>query len=183
MDNILVANAGSSSVKFQVFALKIPRSSRARSKAKWTGSARVPFAGERADGKSLVDREYDSAAVSDVPAALQHRWRMAARGAAPGGKRGRPSRCAWRPCYSSPFFINAQVLACLERYISLAPLHQPHNLAPIRSILKNSPHLPQVACFDTAFHRDHRAVADQYAIPAASLCRRRASLRFSRPLL
>jgi acetate kinase len=53
----------------------------------------------------------------------------------------------------------------LERYVSLAPLHQPHNLAPIRTILSNFPALPQVACFDTAFHRDHDALADHYAIP------------------
>jgi acetate kinase len=53
----------------------------------------------------------------------------------------------------------------LERYVSLAPLHQPHNLAPIKTLLSNFPSLPQVACFDTAFHRDHDALADHYAIP------------------
>jgi acetate kinase len=53
----------------------------------------------------------------------------------------------------------------LERFVALAPLHQPHNLAPIRSLLANFPALPQVACFDTAFHRTHDAVADYYAIP------------------
>jgi acetate kinase len=53
----------------------------------------------------------------------------------------------------------------LERYISLAPLHQPHNLAPIRSIAARFPKLPQVACFDTAFHRSHSALADHFAIP------------------
>ncbi|MGX1292885.1 acetate kinase [Bradyrhizobium ottawaense] len=47
----------------------------------------------------------------------------------------------------------------------MAPLHQPHNLAPIRSLLANFPGLPQVACFDTAFHRTHDLVADHYAIP------------------
>src|SRR5207302_7984760 len=47
----------------------------------------------------------------------------------------------------------------------LAPLHQPHNLAPMRSLLTNFPALPQVACFDTAFHRSHGALADHYAIP------------------
>ena len=57
------------------------------------------------------------------------------------------------------------VVARLERFVSLAPLHQPHNLAPIRSILAGFPTLPQVACFDTAFHRTHSAVADHYAIP------------------
>ena len=50
--------------------------------------------------------------------------------------------------------------------MSLAPLHQPNNLAPIRAILRQHPSgLPQVACFDTAFHRGHDALADHYAIP------------------
>ena len=57
------------------------------------------------------------------------------------------------------------MLARLERYIPLAPLHQPNNLAPIRSLLAGRPDLPQVACFDTAFHRAHDAVSDHYAIP------------------
>jgi acetate kinase len=61
--------------------------------------------------------------------------------------------------------IDHGVVARLERFVSLAPLHQPHNLAPIRSLLANFPGLPQVACFDTAFHRTHDAVADYYAIP------------------
>jgi acetate kinase len=53
----------------------------------------------------------------------------------------------------------------LETYVSLAPLHQPNNLAPIRSLLTRFPDLPQVACFDTAFHRSHSALADHFAIP------------------
>jgi acetate kinase len=57
------------------------------------------------------------------------------------------------------------VVANLERYVSLAPLHQPNNLAPIRTLLTRRPELLQVACFDTAFHRGHTAVADHYAIP------------------
>jgi len=52
----------------------------------------------------------------------------------------------------------------LEQYNSLAPLHQPNNLAPIRALLTRRPELTQVACFDTAFHRTHPAVADRYAI-------------------
>ena len=67
--------------------------------------------------------------------------------------------------YDRPVLIDAEVLAELERYVSLAPLHQPNNLAPIRAILARSPELPQVACFDTAFHRGHDALADHYAIP------------------
>ena len=52
-----------------------------------------------------------------------------------------------------PVLIDHGVVARLERFVNLAPLHQPHNLAPIRSLLANFPTLPQVACFDTAFHR------------------------------
>ena len=69
------------------------------------------------------------------------------------------------PDYNSPIRIDAQVLAQLERYVPLAPLHQPRNLAAIRSIFANFPELPQVACFDTAFHRNHSATADYDAIP------------------
>jgi acetate kinase len=61
--------------------------------------------------------------------------------------------------------IDHGLVSRLERYATLAPLHQPHNLAPIKSLLANFPSLPQVACFDTAFHRGHDRVADQYAIP------------------
>ena len=54
--------------------------------------------------------------------------------------------------YSVPVLINETVLAELETLIPLAPLHQPHNLATIRALLDTMPSLPQVACFDTAFH-------------------------------
>jgi acetate kinase len=69
------------------------------------------------------------------------------------------------PKYDQPVIIDQTVLANLERYVSLAPLHQPNNLAPIRALLTRRPELTQVACFDTAFHRNHSAVADHYAIP------------------
>jgi acetate kinase len=69
------------------------------------------------------------------------------------------------PDYDGPVLIDHSIVARLQRYAALAPLHQPHNLAPIRSLLENFPSLPQVACFDTAFHRHHDAVADFYAIP------------------
>jgi acetate kinase len=57
------------------------------------------------------------------------------------------------------------VLARLEEFSALAPLHQPNNLAPIRRLMQRQPDLIQVACFDTAFHRGHASVADHYAIP------------------
>jgi acetate kinase len=61
--------------------------------------------------------------------------------------------------------VDAKVLAALEKYNPLAPLHQPHNLAPIRTLLQRAPDLPQVACFDTAFHRAQSEVAQAFALP------------------
>ena len=69
------------------------------------------------------------------------------------------------PEYERPVVITKNVLARLEEFSSLAPLHQPNNLAPIRRLLQRQPELLQVACFDTAFHRGHAPVADHYAIP------------------
>jgi acetate kinase len=166
MKNILVANAGSSSVKFQVFAVDGGGKLARKIKGQMDGIGTRPrLRASGPDGKSLVDREYETAAIPDVPAAL------ATAGAwLRDEQRLEPSAVGHRvvhggPDYSSPVLINADVVTRLERYVPLAPLHQPHNLAPIRSILTNLPQLPQVACFDTAFHRDHAAVADHFAIP------------------
>jgi len=68
--------------------------------------------------------------------------------------------------YSAPVRIDPGVVAKLEKLIPLAPLHQPHNLAPIRSLLERTPQLPQVACFDTAFHRSNPPLAQMFALPS-----------------
>lgn len=64
-----------------------------------------------------------------------------------------------------PVIIDQPVLSELARLIPLAPLHQPHNLAAIRAVARDHPELPQVACFDTAFHRQRPAVNDRFALP------------------
>jgi acetate kinase len=69
--------------------------------------------------------------------------------------------------YSKPVRLDAGIVAALEKYIPLAPLHQPHNLAPIKALLERAPQLPQVACFDTAFHRGQPSVAQAFALPKA----------------
>jgi acetate kinase len=166
MDSILVVNAGSSSVKFGVFAVDGRAKLARKIKGQIDGIGTRPRLRARgANGTSLLDREYDAAAIPDVPAALQ-----SAGGWLREEQRMPPSAVGHRvvhggPEYNSPVLINTEVLARLERYVPLAPLHQPHNLAPIRDILARFPELPQVACFDTAFHRSHSAVADHYAIP------------------
>jgi acetate kinase len=69
--------------------------------------------------------------------------------------------------FSSPTLVSPQVLATLEKYIPLAPLHQPHNLVPIRLLNQRRPEMPQVACFDTSFHRSQAEVAQAFALPAS----------------
>jgi len=67
--------------------------------------------------------------------------------------------------YSRPARVTPELLAELERLVPLAPLHEPHNLAPIRMALQLNPDLPQVACFDTAFHRTAPEVEQAFALP------------------
>ena len=67
--------------------------------------------------------------------------------------------------YSRPARVTPQLLAELEALVPLAPLHEPHNLAPIRMALRLAPELPQVACFDTAFHRSMPETEQAFALP------------------
>ncbi|MDG4596862.1 MAG: acetate kinase [Candidatus Contendobacter sp.] len=69
--------------------------------------------------------------------------------------------------YSAPQRLTPDIVARLERFIPLAPLHQPHNLAGIRALLAVQPDLPQVACFDTAFHHGQPELAKLFALPYA----------------
>ena len=166
MDTILVVNAGSSSVKFQVFSVEGEGALRRQIKGQIDGiGSRPRLRATGASGDPLADRAYPLEAVPDVPAAMgiAGEWLR-------NELRINPLAVGHRvvhggPAYERPVLIDHGVVARLERFINLAPLHQPHNLAPIRSILAGFPTLPQVACFDTAFHRTHSAVADHYAIP------------------
>jgi len=67
--------------------------------------------------------------------------------------------------YSQPVRVDEAVFTALEKLTPLAPLHEPHNLAAIRALRETRPELPQIACFDTAFHRTHPQLADLYALP------------------
>src|SRR5262249_41050138 len=67
--------------------------------------------------------------------------------------------------FTQPVLVDPGVLAGLERLVHLAPLQQPHNLAAIRAIAQYAPQLPQVACFDTSFHRTQPWVAEAFALP------------------
>jgi acetate kinase len=166
MDTILVVNAGSSSVKFQVFSVDGDGRLQRLIKGQMDGiGSRPRLRAAGAGGAPLADRAYPIENVADVPAALQVAadWLRDEIRIAPFAIGHRVVHGG--PDYAGPVLIDHGVVSRLERYAPLAPLHQPHNLAPIRVLLINFPSLPQVACFDTAFHRGHEDVADFYAIP------------------
>jgi acetate kinase len=166
MDAALVVNAGSSSVKFQIFEVSAPETPRRLLKGQVDGiGSRPRMRAQTTEGRSLIDRQYSAEEIADIPAAIAVAadWlrqtqdvELVAAGhrVVHGG-----------PDYDRPVLIDQDVLARLDRYVPLAPLHQPNNLAPIRSLLALRPNVPQVACFDTAFHRRHGALVDHYAIP------------------
>ena len=166
MDTILVVNAGSSSVKFQVFAVDGDGRLQRQLKGQMDGiGSRPRLRATGAKGDTLADRAYPIEAVADVSAGL-----MVAGAWLRDELRITPMAVGHRvvhggPDYDRPVLVDHGLVARLERYVALAPLHQPYNLAPIKSLLANLPALPQVACFDTAFHRGHDGVADHYAIP------------------
>src|SRR3546814_9564115 len=67
--------------------------------------------------------------------------------------------------FATPRRVDAGLLDELDALCPLAPLHQPHNLAAIHAIAVMAPDLPQIACFDTAFHHDKPEVAARLALP------------------
>jgi acetate kinase len=167
-ETILVLNSGSSSIKFQLFAVsggsnRLDR----RIKGQIEGIGTRPrLVAKAAGGDSLVDETWPAAHVRTVPAGLDKL--VAFLREQIGGRL--PMAIGHRvvhggPAYTAPTIVNEGVLDQLGRLIPLAPLHQPNNLAPIRTILDRLPGVLQVACFDTAFHRGHPEVADRFAIP------------------
>jgi acetate kinase len=166
MDAILVVNAGSSSVKFQIFESSTPDAPRRLLKGQVDGiGARPRLRAEASDGSPVVDQSYAATEVADVPTAtaVAAEWLRQTPGIELIAVGHRVVHGG--PDYDRPVLIDKNVLARLERYVALAPLHQPNNLAVIRALLTLRPELAQIGCFDTAFHRSHSAVVDHYAIP------------------
>jgi acetate kinase len=166
MDAALVVNAGSSSVKFQIFAVSCPDALRRLLKGQVDGiGSRPRMRAQTGEGSSLIDRQYGAQDIADIPAAIAVAadWLRQTQDVELVAVGHRVVHGG--PDYDRPVLIDQDALARLEQYVPLAPLHQPNNLAPIRSILALRPGVPQVACFDTAFHRRHSALADRYAIP------------------
>jgi len=168
-DAILVLNAGSSSIKFEVFEVR-DGAPAALFAGQMEGIGAAPrFTAKDAAGERLADQRWDGAAApADHRAALGVviDWldgvAAGARVAAVGHRvvHGGPDLAA-------PVLLDEDVVARLHALASLAPLHQPHNLAGIAAATERFPGVPQVACFDTAFHRSHAWEADTFALPPA----------------
>ena len=165
-DAILALNAGSSSIKFGLFELREGSRFSLMSKGEIEGIGGEPhFTATGVDGSKLEDKhwlgkdaEYDAMLGAllawaeghvkpDTLVAVGHR-------VVHGGRD-----------FIAPVRLTAQIVQQLDALTPLAPLHQPHSLAPIRTLMALRPNLHQVACFDTAFHHTMPAVAARFALP------------------
>ena len=166
---ILTINAGSSSIKFALFPLAKPISPEAEVSGQidGIGTAATKMVAKDRSGARIADQAIPGEQVSHDQAfdallkwfqATQTGWQIIAVGhrVVHGGDR-----------YSQPTVIDATVLAHLTSFIPLAPLHEPHNVAGIRALQALMPDVPQVACFDTAFHRSQPDVAQVFGLPRA----------------
>jgi acetate kinase len=171
---LLVLNAGSSSLKFSMF-----QGDTGTPVAKWQVGARGQIEGigtspaflvKDANGQKLVDEKLDPS-VRDGRAAIDilGNWlRSKYQGGRIVGVGHRVVHGGSR--FSGPTVVTREILAELKELTPLAPLHQPHNLSPIEAIFDRMPEVPQVACFDTGFHRGHAAVATLVPLPR-DLCK------------
>ncbi len=166
-DAILTLNAGSSSIKFALYEAGAGEPELlAKGQVEGIGSA-PHFVAKDASSELLSESYWEAVGGGEGHnTAFQQiaRWLKGFIGDRPlravghrvvhGGER-----------YSEAVLIDEEVLAELTRLIPLVPLHQPHNLSAIRAVAKSDPQLPQVACFDTAFHRGHAPVSERLGLP------------------
>jgi acetate kinase len=165
-ETILVVNAGSSSIKFQLFSVGTGDRLQRLLKGQIEGiGVRPRLFAKGVEGETLIDQTWPGAGVPDVPAALAKVVDVlrAEIGSLPIAVGHRVVHGG--SDYSEPILIDDAVIERLQAFAPLAPLHQPNNLRPIRTLRQRQPQLPQIACFDTAFHRGHPEIADRYALP------------------
>lgn len=166
-DVILVLNAGSSSIKFSLFSIQ-PDALELRLRGQIEGLYTAPrFAAKDAAGADISTHAWADGTRLGHEGAIDHligflkKYREDHRLMAVGHRVVHGGLE-----FAEPTLVTAQVIAKLEKLVPLAPLHQPHNLAPIRIVAERTPQLPQVACFDTAFHRAQPELAQAFALPA-----------------
>ena len=165
---ILVLNAGSSSIKFLLFAGQGDGRLEPRLRGQLEGIYTSPrLIARNPRGEVIAEQSWgDGAQIGHdgAVAYLTEFIRDQGKGMALEAVGHRVVHGG--PRLSQPVQIDGPLLAELEQLVRLAPLHQPHNLRPIRMLLERRPDLPQVACFDTAFHSTNPDIAQRFAIPA-----------------
>ncbi|HEX4117623.1 MAG TPA: acetate/propionate family kinase, partial [Rhizomicrobium sp.] len=162
-DAILTLNAGSSSLKFALFEIA---GSAVRLAVKGEAEkldSSPHFMAEDAQGKSLADKNWAGASFDGVIEKILD-WATSHLG------RDQLTAVGHRmvhggPDHTKPERVTPELLTALDALVPLAPLHLPHNIAPIRAIARARPGLTQVVTYDTAFHRTMPQVATRIAIP------------------
>jgi acetate kinase len=164
---ILVINAGSSSIKFSAFKVTACGALSATMHGQIEGIGTAPrLTCHDGGGKGLAGEAVRAGNHDEAMAAL-HTW-FAGHIGGEAGFAGVGHRVVHGGLsHAAPVLVDARVIADLEALIPLAPLHQPHNIAAIRAFAAAAPDVPQVACFDTAFHRRQPAIAQEFALPRA----------------
>ena len=165
-DAIVVLNAGSSSLKFSLFVERAGELA-ADLRGQVEGLFTEPkFVARDAGGAVRAQKAWGAGTRLGHEGALEHllgvlRERLAGDRLVGVGHRVVHGGAR----YAQPLRVDARVLADLREFEPLAPLHQPHNLSPIAAILERAPELPQVACFDTSFHRSNPELAQMFGLP------------------
>jgi acetate kinase len=166
-DFALVLNAGSSSLKFCVFQRPDGEGWRLEARGQIEGIGTSPrLSVKDANLQKVADEQLDTTSVQngrDAIGALAVWLRSKYAGARVLGVGHRVVHGGAK--FTKPVIITPEILAELKELIPLAPLHQPYNLAAIEAVDERLPGVPQVACFDTSFHRDHAPVADLIPLP------------------
>jgi acetate kinase len=167
-DAILVLNAGSSSVKFSVFIAEdeaLELKFRGQLESLFTSPR---FVAKDPNGKVVSEKSWGDGVKLGHEGALEHLRDYLLELASEIQLIGVGHRVVHGGTqYARPVRLNQAVLADLEQLIPLAPLHQPHNLRPIGLVMERLPAVPQVAVFDTAFHRTNPPLAQMFALPKA----------------
>jgi acetate kinase len=167
-DAIAVINAGSSSIKFSLFVVR-GRDLALEVRGQVEGLYTAPrFVAREPGGRTVAERSWGEGVKLGHEGAVEHLSRFLREALGDDQLAGVGHRVVHGGLdYAAPVRVDAAVLEALERLVPLAPLHQPHNLSPIAALLDRAPTLPQVVCFDTAFHRTAPEVAQRFALPVA----------------
>lgn len=175
---ILVVNAGSSSLKFAVYRTVRGGDFRTEVRGQVAGIGVAPRLTARdGGGVVLADAPLDAATLRDARAALDALWAWLRKRLGVARLAGIGHRVVHGGArFRGPTRVTPEVLQALEDFIPLAPLHQPCNLHAIRAALERLPGVPQVACFDTSFHREQPPVAQ--LVPLPEHIRRRGVQRY-----